>query len=602
MLLQQQIARSESTYPRACAPAQTVNRQAGISNGSEQPQLAPQQPQAALEQARQDRQAIYQRIESAKQQARATRERNIRDRAIREQAQVTREQATIRDQAIRDQAIRDQATRGQQTPASVHQPSPNSRPHNPPSATAAFLDHTSATRISTDTVIARALKAQYPSLELTIVAEHNCQLLAYAAAGHAVATPVADSDAAPASLSWKLYAPPARRLDGGVGALGEQPIFSKYVYRWAGHEFIVYFVDGRDGSASYPQIRNYYVLSPEPHLADRLVMEAGKWSDDLHEEILIFDQGTWQKSKELYASIRDARWENVILDEGMKKAVIEDHLSFFRSRDTYTGLKVPWKRGIIYYGPPGNGKTISIKATMNMLYRQTPEIPTLYVRTLTSWAGPEFSVRQIFAQARRYAPCYLVFEDLDTIVSDSVRSYFLNEVDGLKNNDGIFMVGSTNHLDRLDPGISVSSLSFRCLTASLLFANARNRNARPASTGSTISRTRTWSSVSRTATSGRRSWATTTRSSSPTSCARPSPRSLTSSASLTCKRLLSQPYCLSRVSRTRRAIALLTLRTVRTSGSVSLPTRMMTSMTTTTVMMMMMTTTTAMTWNSISCG
>jgi len=35
-----------------------------------------------------------------------------------------------------------------------------------------------------------------------------------------------------------------------------------------------------------------------------------------------------------------------------------------------------------------------------------------------------------------------------------VRSYFLNEVDGLKDNDGIFMIGSTNHLDRLDPGIS----------------------------------------------------------------------------------------------------------------------------------------------------
>jgi len=39
-------------------------------------------------------------------------------------------------------------------------------------------------------------------------------------------------------------------------------------------------------------------------------------------------------------------------------------------------------------------------------------------------------------------------------VSDSVRSYFLNEVDGLQQNDGIFMIGSTNHLDRLDPGIS----------------------------------------------------------------------------------------------------------------------------------------------------
>lgn len=62
----------------------------------------------------------------------------------------------------------------------------------------------------------------------------------------------------------------------------------------------------------------------------------------------------------------------------------------------------------------------------------------------------------VFAKAREFAPCYLVFEDLDTIVTDDVRSYFLNEVDGLKSNDGIFMIGSTNHLERLDPGISVS--------------------------------------------------------------------------------------------------------------------------------------------------
>ena len=62
----------------------------------------------------------------------------------------------------------------------------------------------------------------------------------------------------------------------------------------------------------------------------------------------------------------------------------------------------------------------------------------------------------IFQKARQEAPCYLVFEDLDSIVSDNVRSYFLNEVDGLKRNDGILMVGSTNHLDRLDPGIAVS--------------------------------------------------------------------------------------------------------------------------------------------------
>lgn len=101
----------------------------------------------------------------------------------------------------------------------------------------------------------------------------------------------------------------------------------------------------------------------------------------------------------------------------------------------------------------GNGKTISIKATMHALYDRADPIPTLYVRSLESFLGPEHSISQVFGRARQVAPCFLVFEDLDSIVTDKVRSYFLNEVDGLESNDGILMIGSTNHLERLDPGI-----------------------------------------------------------------------------------------------------------------------------------------------------
>lgn len=68
-----------------------------------------------------------------------------------------------------------------------------------------------------------------------------------------------------------------------------------------------------------------------------------------------------------------------------------------------------------------------------------------------SYAGPEHAVSQIFTKARQSAPCILVFEDLDSLITPAVRSYFLNEVDGLQANDGIFMIGSTNHLDKLDP-------------------------------------------------------------------------------------------------------------------------------------------------------
>ena len=86
--------------------------------------------------------------------------------------------------------------------------------------------------------------------------------------------------------------------------------------------------------------------------------------------------------------------------------------------------------------------------------RTSPTIESLYVKTFNSFQGPEYGIRQIFLMARRMAPCLLVFEDIDSLVSPMVRSYFLNEVDGLESNHGILMIGSTNHLERLDPGIA----------------------------------------------------------------------------------------------------------------------------------------------------
>lgn len=83
-----------------------------------------------------------------------------------------------------------------------------------------------------------------------------------------------------------------------------------------------------------------------------------------------------------------------------------------------------------------------------------PRIECLYVKTFSSFNGPEYSIRQIFLKARQMAPCLLIFEDIDSLVSPNVRSYFLNEVDGLESNHGILMIGSTNHLERLDPGIA----------------------------------------------------------------------------------------------------------------------------------------------------
>lgn len=103
----------------------------------------------------------------------------------------------------------------------------------------------------------------------------------------------------------------------------------------------------------------------------------------------------------------------------------------------------------------GNGKTISIKALMNSAgHLPKLKVEMLYVKSFASYKGPEGAIADIFEKARQMAPCMLIFEDIDSLVTVGVRSYFLNAVDGLQSNDGILMIGSTNHLARLDPGIA----------------------------------------------------------------------------------------------------------------------------------------------------
>lgn len=314
-----------------------------------------------------------------------------------------------------------------------------------------FYNNSTAPRINSDVVLVEAIRERYPSLHLTIVPSAQCNFLGYAASGHASATPIDADNASIENLKHRQYMAPAKRMDGGSGILYDYVLFGKWMYKWEGKEYILYTVTGSDGPYKTPMS---YLLGSTPVVNDELMLAACRYQTSIHNTVLVFDSGYWQYSSELWRSIQKSNWDDVILDPDMKKSIIGEVTKFFDSKDRYKKLSVPWKRGVIFHGPPGNGKTISIKAMMHSLYDRDDPVPTLYVRSLTSYGGPEYAIKSIFSKARQMAPCFLIFEDLDSIVSDAVRSYFLNEVDGLQNNDGIMMVGSTNHLERLDPGIS----------------------------------------------------------------------------------------------------------------------------------------------------
>lgn len=192
-----------------------------------------------------------------------------------------------------------------------------------------------------------------------------------------------------------------------------------------------------------------WIVAPDQEAARDFFAAVCRWSNALREEVLVYQEGYWEKDHELYQSIQSSRLEGLIMAPGLKETIRDDAKLFFDSRERYHQFNIPWKRGLIFLGPPGNGKTHMIQALVNDLGQSC-----LYVKSLKSrFQNEDRSLREIFEKARQSAPCILVLEDVDALIDDENRSFFLNELDGFRKNEGILVIATTNHPGKLDPAI-----------------------------------------------------------------------------------------------------------------------------------------------------
>ena len=161
-------------------------------------------------------------------------------------------------------------------------------------AEAGFIEHSSGQRIFTEAVIVKALRAQYPGNLITTVPIRSSNLINYAAAGHASCSPISTTDGAdPArkasgispGMNQHVYLPPLRRLHGEQGAVLEKVVFGRYKYEWRGSAFIVYVVEGVDQFMGIVPLQ--YVIGGTREEVDSLILEAGTWGNELHEEIWV---------------------------------------------------------------------------------------------------------------------------------------------------------------------------------------------------------------------------------------------------------------------------------------------------------------------------
>ena len=140
--------------------------------------------------------------------------------------------------------------------------------------------------------------------------------------------------------------------------------------------------------------------------------------------------------------------DDVVMPEDFKRELLANTLGFFKTREVYAKLGVPWKRGIILTGDPGTGKTFFLKA----LARSCPY--TFGVVRITPETR-DSELRLIFQRAVDASPCVVVLEDLDRAQQFGFNlSTLLNILDGLEEADGLMTIATANRPDQIDPALS----------------------------------------------------------------------------------------------------------------------------------------------------
>lgn len=120
-------------------------------------------------------------------------------------------------------------------------------------------------------------------------------------------------------------------------------------------------------------------------------------------------------------------------------------------------------KGMIFWGPPGTGKTLFAKAIATALGAAVTIVSGPELKS--KWVGEsEENLRRIFRAARQSAPSIIVFDELDSFatargtyagsgVEHSMINQLLTEMDGFHREELVFVIGTTNFVESLDPAL-----------------------------------------------------------------------------------------------------------------------------------------------------
>lgn len=135
-------------------------------------------------------------------------------------------------------------------------------------------------------------------------------------------------------------------------------------------------------------------------------------------------------------------------DESTLNEVMKDIYTFFKkdTKEVYDKMQIAYKRGIILHGEPGNGKSAMIRE----IIRNVPDVIKVVINpNIRSLTG----VLSSLISALKGKKAIIIIEDFDSFITSANRSAFLNILDGVDIKSGIYIIGTTNYPERIDPAM-----------------------------------------------------------------------------------------------------------------------------------------------------